>query len=164
MKKYAAIIMRCQPPHNAHVALIQRIINDGYTPVVLLGSADSKDLQRNPYSFDQRHHMLDSVFPGISAEPLNDYEDWDSWVSDVENLMDIYGTEVLYTFNKEEDLYGSFNVRGEEYINAYFTDAIKATVVNIEHTDFPDLHARDVREDLEKHKHLIPPSVYEMIK
>ena len=166
-KTYAAVIMRAQPLHVAHIEIIQHMIDDGYAPLVILGSANSTDKERNPYSYEQRDKMLEDVFPGIMTAPLNDYYDWDTWIVDIRNIMDSYDSTVLYTFNKEEDRYKSFEANGKIYTDAYFSDAIcdsGVAIININYTSYPELHARNIRSDIEGWRHYLRFSTYKFIK
>jgi len=165
---YAAIIMRAEPLHLAHCDLIQRMIDDGHTPVVFLGSSQESGTERNPYTYEERTEMLKLVFPMIATEPLEDSDnEWDPWISNVRNLMDIYDTNILYTFNKLEDRYENFRANGRNYHHMFFSDALAdagATIVNITETNYPDLHARDIRKDLKQHEWYIHPKVFIYLK
>jgi len=164
---FAGIIGRFQPPHIIHLELIQRMKDDGFIPIVLLGSADITGTEKDPYSTRQRTEMLRMEFPGLDTEPLNDYNNWDAWLCDILNILEIYEATTLYTFNKPEDVYKYFYCNGKHYHNSYFSEALSdagIVIVNVIESSHPEIHARDIRSDLEGNKIKLTPEIYKYVK
>lgn len=62
-------VMRMQPPHRGHSALINLMRSDCDTAIVAFGSTQISRVVRNPFTFEQRLDMVRAVF-GTSIKPL----------------------------------------------------------------------------------------------
>ncbi len=52
-------IARIQPPHHWHLDAIQQAFSHGITKLIIgIGSSDKSHTQDNPFSIEERHHML----------------------------------------------------------------------------------------------------------
>ncbi|MDR1451035.1 MAG: adenylyltransferase/cytidyltransferase family protein [Helicobacteraceae bacterium] len=63
MKKVALAVMRLQPLHNGHKVLIDAMLSEAEIALVGIGSIDKSD-KRNPFSFDDRKAMVESLYAG----------------------------------------------------------------------------------------------------
>lgn len=73
MYKTGVFLARMQPLHVAHMFLIKKALEECETVWVVLGSANKKDMQRNPFSLDFRKDMLTQALSeeGYSSEYIN---------------------------------------------------------------------------------------------
>lgn len=61
--EYAVFIGRFQPPHKAHIEIIEKALKIAQTVVVVLGSNRSAPNTKNPWSATERIDMISSCFP-----------------------------------------------------------------------------------------------------
>jgi len=55
-------IARIQPPHHWHLDAIQQAFSHGIKKLVIgIGSADQSHTTDNPFSIDERHHMIERL-------------------------------------------------------------------------------------------------------
>ena len=98
-RKYhcAVFIGRFQPVHNGHKAVIDRALEVADHVLVLVGSANRGRSGRNPFTFDERKRMINSVYDNgrVHVAAINDiiYNDV-KWVEHVystvtKNVLDI---------------------------------------------------------------------------
>lgn len=78
------VVMRAQPLHRGHVALINLMRSDCDLAIVAFGSTQLSRVVRNPFTFEQRVEMLRAVFGGsVKPLPLVDIDsgvNTDDWV------------------------------------------------------------------------------------
>ena len=165
MEKFGVFIGRFQPLHKGHISVIAQIINKGYTPLIVVGSAQESGTEKNPYSFTLRSEMILSEYPiGVIVAPLEDsLEDDASWVKRLEALVRtvVKDKEYIYfTHNKvsEKGKYESLS-NGE-----FITDKINHEKIDL--SDFMDINvsATDIRNDLDGNKHYLTEGTYDIIK
>lgn len=60
--KYGVFIGRMQPVHNAHLALINKALEENDKVLIVLGSSNKEGTYRNPYSVEMREQMLRECF------------------------------------------------------------------------------------------------------
>jgi bifunctional NMN adenylyltransferase/nudix hydrolase len=58
--KNGLVVMRCQPFHNGHFALLHKALFRCDKLYILLGSTQEKRTYRNPFSFEERMDMITS--------------------------------------------------------------------------------------------------------
>ena len=171
--------MRAQPFHLGHQAIINEILLDGLTPIIILGSSNyDRDLDKNPLTFEQRRYLIKTIYPFSVPHIIksDDYEDWDIWYYKIyESLRSILGPgllkkAVIYYNEKEVDRC-SFIFKGKEYKDAFYTELFKDEGFVTKKIKFPtytdikiDAHARDIRANLENKKYLLDARVYETLK
>ncbi len=81
-------IGRFQPFHKGHERVVQRATLMSKNVLVLAGSAETASSIRNPFSFNERKEMINSVFPEVIVEPINDYTYNDTkWVTEVQRIV-----------------------------------------------------------------------------
>jgi len=78
MEKIGVFIARMQPLHNAHVFLINELLKKHQRVCVVLGSANKKDMIRNPYPLELRLEILKEVLGEYDFNRLTIFElpDW----------------------------------------------------------------------------------------
>ena len=91
---YGLIIGRFQPFHNGHLALIKRVLSECDKVIILIGSYRQARSIRNPFTYEERHHMIfDSLSQEekkqISFAPIRDhlYNDT-AWLCEVQIAVD----------------------------------------------------------------------------
>jgi cytidyltransferase-like protein len=118
-KPYGIFIGRFQPFHKGHEAIINEIIDRGYEPVVIIGSAQESGTEKNPYSAEVRRDQVLKVFPNVKAYALEDRVEDEDWVRDIlRNISYLPGDNLckFFYYNKPEDR----NSEGVHYIPACF--------------------------------------------
>lgn len=178
-------IGRCQPFHKGHTEIINEILLEGLTPIVVLGSSnDDRNMLKNPLTYAQRKEIIRLVFPNVPIVFVRglDFEEWDEWyfqmISDIKDTLhnefdytgDIFEDITLFSHNKEVDRQ-SFEYSGRAYHNTFYTDIFRDQGINIKQVEFVhrtdvtiDANARDIRDNLEGMKHLLDARVYNKLK
>ena len=73
---YVFFIGRFQPLHNGHVQVIKKAFELTDNLIMLVGSSNVSRSIRNPFTFEERKHMIENSFPNhafTAILPLNDY-------------------------------------------------------------------------------------------
>ena len=162
--------MRAQPPHTGHAHIIDKIIEDGLQPVIILGSANESGTFNNPYTVGQRIKMLHMMYPSIIIGAVNDYDDEEQWVAELCDTVSMVtdgslSTSTIYLHEKLEDL-KDFTFRGVDYSNESYCKTYE--VLGLHTTSLPisdiQIRAKSIREDLEGNKQYLHQKVYEYIK
>ena len=179
MKKYGIVMMRAQPFHLGHQAIINEILLDGLTPIIILGSSNyDRNINKNPLTFEQRRYLIKTIYPLSISHIIKseDYEDWNTWYTKIyEALRSILGPNLLEKavvyYNEKEVDRCSFTFKEKEYKNTFYTDLFKDEGFVTKKIKFPtytdikiDAHARDIRANLESKKHLLDARVYHTLK
>jgi len=94
----ALVVGRFQPFHNGHKALIRKAIEDCVDVVVGIGSSNAKPSLRNPFSFEERKQMVESVFHGqvriVALPDIHDPPRWPAHVMSITGPMEkVYGND-----------------------------------------------------------------------
>lgn len=92
---FAVFIGRFQPLHIGHQHVIDGALSQAQTVILLIGSSDAARSIRNPFTFDERRHMLELVYRHeiatgrIVIVPINDraYNDA-AWIAQVQQAVD----------------------------------------------------------------------------
>lgn len=93
-------LARMQPLHNAHLYVVEKVCKENDKVVVMLGSANKKDMLRNPFSIELRTKLLKkSITDSLGkeyADKIEVYEipDW-SIEDDYENQKE-WGSYLYY--------------------------------------------------------------------
>ena len=153
---------RFQPFHLGHVSSIQKIVDDGLIPVILIGSADKSNSDKNPYTFKQRSEMISAVFPNIIIRPLYDVEgDNDTWLANLKTTIeDVTTSYTIYTHNKPSER-GKYGLPPDKFITDYINFC---PIVDISSLCYVDVSATDIRESLYTNLHNLHPSTAELIE
>jgi len=170
MIKYGSIVIRAQPFHTGHMHIINKIIEDGLEPIIILGSANEAGTEKNPYTCEQRATMIRLIYPKILIQYLADYKSYEYWLETLINGIK-YQTKApiesstIYLHEKLEDLQ-NFTFRGidytdESYCKMYEIEGLHTTSLPISDIQ---IRAKAIREDLEGNKQFLHPKVYKYIK
>lgn len=88
---FLVFIGRFQPLHDGHVAVIQEALQKAKHVVILVGSANASRSFRNPFTYEERSAMIDSVFreeianDSIIIAPIDDFPYNDqAWIAQVQ--------------------------------------------------------------------------------
>jgi len=104
MKKTVGVYWgRFNPPHKGHIALVRRLVKKVDFLIIAIGSAESKNTKRNPFSGDERVKMLKSYLreQNIKVRDVIAVKDGNSWASSIDNLFEKCGKfDVLFTDHK----------------------------------------------------------------
>jgi bifunctional NMN adenylyltransferase/nudix hydrolase len=70
MKKYDTLVFigRFQPVHSAHLEIIRRATHLAYQVIVIVGSANQPRTYKNPFTSQEREHMLKESIQGMSDQ------------------------------------------------------------------------------------------------
>lgn len=68
--KYGVFIGRMQPVHNAHLALVNKALEENDKVLIVLGSSNKEGTYRNPYSVEMREQMLRECFDEEQNEKI----------------------------------------------------------------------------------------------
>lgn len=168
IKKYAVIIGRFQPFHAGHQYLIDHAIEQGLTPIILIGSANKTNV-KNPFSVHQRHTMIRLANPGVRQAFLPDFPSYEDWAVaikyTIQALLNIDISDCVFYINLKEEDKCSFSYKGVEYYDHY------KKVLELEgwetYTVPPSsiqICATQIRENLDKNKEYLNTKAYEYIK
>ena len=178
--RYGVFIGRCQPFHMGHQAVINEILLDGLTPIIVLGSSQlDRDMDKNPLSFTKRTALINTIYPNTYIKYVysEDHKDWDLWYAnlmlDLEQAVDSDNLkeDIVIYYNEKEVDRTDFRMNGVDYENTWYTDVFKDagfTTQKIKLAERSDLkidsNARDIRHDLEGYKHLMDARVYNLLR
>lgn len=112
-KKYGVFIGRFQPFHRGHESVIDQIIEDGCTPLILMTEVDQmRDLDKNRFLSKTRIDMIRAVYPDILIELIQNCPTDREWRFGVDSkLMKYHPPEdslegaqfIIYYHSKEID-------------------------------------------------------------
>ncbi len=177
-KKYGLILGRFMPLHYGHQHIVNEVLLDGLTPLILLGDDDGANPKRNPLSFEQRKELFKLIYPNteLIILPIHDRNNWTDWFDDVgHTVIGNSGRRVeeviLYYNNKEQDRYDHFEAYGKEYTNDFYTQIFKDNDVDTKQVEFVERNditinadATNIRKDIEAYKHLLDARIYHKLK
>lgn len=92
------VIGRFQPLHKGHEAVIRTAIEDCVRVVVGIGSSNAQQSVKNPFSFEERKQMVQSVFGDtVEVVAVPDIHDPPNWVDHVVDTLGpiqrVYGND-----------------------------------------------------------------------
>lgn len=163
-KKYDVVVYigRFQPLHNGHVKTIQQISQLANKVVVLVGSVNTPQTIKNPFTFDERKQLIKDSTHVMSMEvlPIKDYTyDDPKWIRQVVDTVN-EASRPLFTAkpNAKIAIAGFDKDETSMYLN-YFPQWDLVEVP--EYKDYGNtLHATDIRElYFTKKFNLIGPTV-----
>lgn len=154
--QYGILIGRFQPLHAGHQAIINEIMHDGLTPVVLIGSSESWN-HTNPLSYVERSLLINQVYGGsVVTLPLPDKLSDLRWIKSLGYTLENSGIDArnctLYYWRKKGDfdllpLLSHFKFKQPEYPDIY-----------------EGLSATKIRNDPEKYKKYLDGRVLKKLK
>lgn len=142
-KPYGIFIGRFQPFHKGHEAIINEIIDRGYEPVVIIGSAQECGTEKNPYSICTRINKLHNVFPDMGVFAIEDYPTDQAWIEAVVETLrwDNIDNYKFFYYDKPEDR----DSEGMHYIPKCFG---KENCIELTNKKF-DISATQIRHALD---------------
>ena len=90
MKDALVFIGRFQPFHNGHKAVIEAALEQAKEVVIVVGSSFAARSIRNPFTFQERKAMIESVFPTdrVKIVPVSDYPyDDNKWINAIMKIV-----------------------------------------------------------------------------
>lgn len=165
-QEYGVLLGRFSPIHLGHQAIIDEIIMDGRTPLIIIGGANKFD-DRHPFYAHEREEMILSIYPKALVKISNDSDHWDEWFEELK--LYIPNNAVIYTNNKEQDRI-DFQLYGKEYKNTFYNDIWKDQGYQTKEVTFPYkrkldcINATDIRNNIEDMKWALDPKTYKFIK
>ena len=166
---YAVVIMRAQPFHNGHLALIHRASGKAKNVIVLIGSVNSPRSIKNPFTYEERKHMI-QFESSASVRPLSDFKYNDQkWIANVQKTVydTIISCEGDNCNNKSIALIGLNKDDSTRYLNWFPT----WDFIETEPVDQQGLDATSIREILFSGKKnlsfiqgVVPQTVFDFIR
>lgn len=163
MSKYGIYYGRFQPFHKGHQHVVDTIIKDGLTPVILIGSPTEYNTKKNPYSFYERKAMIRRVYSGITIMPLFDIPgDNHAWAGNIEFIAEEFcnNNAILYVHNKESER-GKYGLPRDTFI----TDLINLPKRFVDDCKtVSHINATQIRECTSAHSDKVHNLVYRFIQ
>jgi cytidyltransferase-like protein len=164
MKPIAVFIGRFQPFHYGHKAIIDKVVELGYDPLILIGSPNKKT-DKNPISFSSRYDQINKICKikwKCIPLPLYDCEKNSSWVKQIDDLLNEYfldSTFHLVTHNKPSEA-GKYGLPEGQFISDFIlTNSTKITgSIDLSSMDTPSINATDIRNSMTELLKLAPKS------
>lgn len=153
MKKYdiAVYIGRFQPLHNGHAETLRKAADLANRVVVIIGSAFQPRTHKNPFTYEERQQMVNSVLMNYIMESdhinftttikpnIDTIYDDDAWVSRVQDIVsyakdiDALGDNAriaIIGHDKDEDTKRYLRMFPQwDYVNVPYTDTLDATQI-----------------------------------
>ena len=157
LMKKAVFVGRFQPLHNGHVNAIKNIVeqDDIDHLHIIIGSADKKDTDNNPLSFETRKEIISDTLKHlietgkISVTGLDDHINDDEWIQNLKHIVP--DADITYSGNE-------------------WTRRCMEPFCTVEEPDFLDkenLNGTNIRSRIKGKKeirHLVPNKVFEHLK
>ena len=164
MKPIAVFIGRFQPFHYGHQAIIDRSIELGYDPFILIGTPNQKN-DKNPISFSSRFDQIVKTCRikwRMRPVPLYDCEKNSSWLKQIDDLLDEYlldNTFHLVIHNKPSEA-GKYGLPEDQFISDYIlANSTKITgSIDLSSMETPSINATDIRNSMTELLKLAPKS------
>ena len=152
--KYGVFIGRMQPVHNAHLALINKALEENDKVLIVLGSSNKEGTYRNPYSVEMREQMLRECFNEEQNEKITiaTLPDWST--EDDEKEVKTWGRYFYYNVvsrigQKRFSLYYSDEL---SILDSWFDNTEVKQYITYRHFDrdevFDGLSATKIRQAL----------------
>jgi bifunctional NMN adenylyltransferase/nudix hydrolase len=167
--KYGVFIGRFQPLHAGHLNSINKIVEQGLIPVILIGSAQERGTEKNPLSFVERRNLIEKEIPNVITRPLKDFKSNEDWAKNViHTLWSISHNIKEFTFffhNKEEDKY-DFTYKDIKYKNESYSKILEIEGLSIQYLPISNINvsATKIRNNPDKYKEFISNETYNLIK
>ena len=160
-KQYDALVcvMRAQPFHNGHKAVIDRALELADEVIVVVGSSFQPRSTKNPFTFEERKAMIGAVYdnefnyagaqgriktPRVKVVPVMDYPyDDNAWVSAVQNAVNGALASVWSDYPPKVGLIGHSKDSSSYYLNIFPQWRNHVEVENID-----GINATDIRKVL----------------
>lgn len=133
MEKVGVFLSRMQPIHNAHLWMIKNALNENDKVLVLIGSANKKGTERNPFDIELRKRMVKAAIKEYFSEEdierivLKELVDWST---EQNNNDQEWGRLIYYnvvsTMNVKEFSY--FCSEEPEKIEGWFEEQLRERI------------------------------------
>jgi bifunctional NMN adenylyltransferase/nudix hydrolase len=158
MRDALVFIGRFQPFHLGHKAVIDAALEKAKEVVVVVGSSFAARNIRNPFTFQERKAMIESVFPSdrVKVVPVSDFPyDDNKWVNAIQKIVDETVPDAkdvgLIGHSKDSTSY-YLNIfpRWKNHVEVPNVDGINATDIRkmLFDGNFTDIHMSDVQTRL----------------
>ena len=150
--KTALFISRFQPMHLGHLKVIEWILKKYDKVIIVIGSSQESDTEKNPFTTKERREMIDK---SLEDEGIKKYEiieipdvhDDDVWVK---SILERVKFDTVFTMNSwVKKCFEKFNITVEE------------------HPKFGNISASKIRKLIKEGKeweHLVPKGVVKIVK
>ncbi|WP_424949518.1 bifunctional nicotinamide-nucleotide adenylyltransferase/Nudix hydroxylase [Deinococcus sp.] len=140
-RTFGVYIGRFEPPHNAHLAVMQEALTQVQKLIVVIGSARGARSTKNPFTFEERQGMVAAMLQEVGVPrsrllfaQVRDYFYNESlWLSEVQRGVDahIHGSSdvALIGHLKDESSYYLRSFPAWEFLPAHVVSALSATEV-----------------------------------
>jgi len=176
MRDALVFIGRFQPFHNGHKAVIDAALEQAKEVVIVVGSSFAARNIRNPFTFEERKAMIDSVYkdeynytgaqgrvktPRVKVVPVSDYPyDDNKWVNAIQKIVDETVPDA-----KDVGLIGHSKDSTSYYLNIF-----PRWKNHVEVPDVGGINATDIRNFYLGQKalsvdilHKMPPTVFALL-
>jgi bifunctional NMN adenylyltransferase/nudix hydrolase len=149
MYDYAVVIMRAQPFHLHHKALVDRALTVAPNVFIVLGSCSDKRTARNPFLPTERRRMIKDCYPGVKLQFIESKD---------------YNCDVLWSRAISVELPEGCgilicNVKdGEPHYGEFFPKLVGFTTYETFHPNATEIRAAYFEDHQIYNKHL-PPAV-----
>ena len=151
--KFGVFISRFQPLHNGHIYTIEKMLNQCQLSVIVIGSSNKKNTERNPFDIDLRLQIVkDTLFKFF---PLQKYKilplpDWSS--QNQFDKVDQWGKYLYYNIVStiQSDCFTIYYNDNIDIINKWFNGRIKYRIVIQQIERINNISATKIREAILK--------------
>lgn len=145
---------RFQPFHNGHLYDIKKIQEENDEIIIVIGSAQYSNTEKNPLSADEREDMIKRVLEKNNIENfqiirIDDIDDDDKYVRHAEKFLP--KIDVVYTGNslvKRLFAEKEYKIKDVEIINGISSSKIRRRILNNE--NWQELVPKEVSDFLEE--------------
>jgi len=140
-RTFGVYIGRFEPPHNAHLAVMQEALQEVQKLIVVIGSARGARSTKNPFTFEERQSMISAMLQeaGVARSrvlfaQVRDYFYNESlWLSEVQRGVDAHthgsSDVALIGHLKDESSYYLRSFPAWEFLPAHVVSPLSATQV-----------------------------------
>lgn len=158
MEKIGVFLSRMQPIHNAHLWMIENALKENDRILVMIGSANKKGTERNPFDIKLRREIVESA---IKEKFLNEYEtrikviELPDWSSEKNNDDVEWGRLIYYTVVSNMDVkeFSYYCAEKPEMIKGWFEHELRERInfrFFSRNNQFNGLSATKIREAILK--------------
>ena len=169
-EQFGLFVGRFSPWHNMHQWNVDKIKQDELTPIVFVGSSQEFKTSKNPWHVQDRMNIIQLVNPGMKVYALQDKSCWDEWHDQLIKCIKLVVSDnlsnvTIYVHNKPEDRL-DFTFRGIEYKNEFYSKMYEIDGMSVKNIPYSgvEVHATDIRNDLELNKQHLDKKVYDYLK
>lgn len=166
-ERFGVFFGRFQPFHYGHKQDIEYIRRLGYTPIVVICSAQEEGTDKNPYCADTRERMikkgLNFGFNTYHVTTLEDsLGDDANWLKRLQECVEeiTKGREYAYFVHNKESEKGKYQSLKE---SEFISDKIQGTKFDLSKTKTCNVCATDIRNDPVGFKDKVPQGVWEIM-